>query len=331
MRIHARCILLIIALLALVSVLLPPAETLAQPAPSAAPAATSLPATSLPATSTPNQTEGAREIDGILRTAYNPTRTDEGIERLQALEKTSGELDLVHLALASLYAAKGDLRQARAELEKGKKLQRGDYPLMHVVSGDIALQEGNLDGAVADYQRALDIATNPRHKVGTNRALAYGKLWKSGPKAARDQLASNPQASDVPLSVATLEAALDLIEGKIESALSRLDTTRLPDVPTLVGLAEALAGGGKKDEADKLLQQAASRASSLFRLILVLRARTSLGFTGAPVDSGREFVAAQMQATYGGDPLLILPLLDRRKSAGAQGAPSPVGTASPGP
>ena len=205
----------------------------------------------------------------------------EALWRLAALEIESGEAERARAALAALpqraaRAPEAAARLARAERAIGRRdlaLLRvrgslrdnpGDFELLGAL-GDLLEDEGDLAGALEAREGAYAAAPRDR-KV----ALALARsLALSGAGLGRAvELAS--RSLSAPHSPETLDslALLDTAQGKFGSALSLAEqglasATRGADLTELtLRRAEALAGLGRRAEAEAALEEAAHSASA---------------------------------------------------------------------
>lgn len=166
--------------------------------------------------------------------------------------------------LAMLCESRGAVTDARTYAQRA--LAVGPNQEAWHALGLIALREGQLDNALAAFEKEQDIGLGLDANRGGRGALgkAYVLLWMQGPAAARAALdrfaAERSGAADL---ADGLLATLDLIEGQPDSAVARMRamataaTGKSYATRTYIELARLLTRVDQPEEALKILQQAA--------------------------------------------------------------------------
>ncbi|MCA9681183.1 MAG: tetratricopeptide repeat protein, partial [Myxococcales bacterium] len=149
---------------------------------------------------------------------------ERGLAILERLRGSSSR-DLTHplLSLGFVATAEGDFEKAHAYLERTRAiLEEAKHPDLaeaHVYLGALAKEEGKLDDALANYQRAIEIRSEA---LGEDHPYLADPLTKSG----EVWLELGQHAKALPL----LERALTLIETRdfdpVELARTRFELAR---------------------------------------------------------------------------------------------------------
>lgn len=152
-----------------------------------------------------------------------------------------------------------------------------DDPGSHVTDGDLKMEIHKGEGAVASYQKALDITRKPgqepqQEQLVLLRLIQAGVMLKQAPvadQAAADLLAKFPKEPDTHITAGRLRMDLHNGEGAAEAFLKAIDLIKeqKAEVPWILRgmLAEAYLKQNKTAEADAELRAAAD--SNLFEVV----------------------------------------------------------------
>jgi len=150
---------------------------------------------------------------------------EKAAERLQALARREPKNQEVWYLLGKVY-----MQLSQASLAKLNEIDPNSY-LSHQISGEVMESMNNMDGALLEYKRAVEVAPD-RHGTHYHLGNAYWKLlmWDPARKEFLAELANDPQNCQAQWKLGDI-----LLEQQAEpqSALAELDKALAlcPDLP----------------------------------------------------------------------------------------------------
>jgi len=150
---------------------------------------------------------------------------EKSAERLQALARREPKNQEVWYLLGKVY-----MQLSQASLAKLNEIDPNSY-LSHQISGEVMESMNNMDGALLEYKRAVEVAPD-RHGTHYHLGNAYWKLlmWDPARKEFLAELANDPQNCQAQWKLGDI-----LLEQQAEpqSALAELDKALAlcPDLP----------------------------------------------------------------------------------------------------
>jgi tetratricopeptide (TPR) repeat protein len=205
----------------------------------------------------------------LMLTTGNRDQINQAVNDLQSLVTKTPQNHLYHFNLARALLAKGDVDQAKLQLQEAIKL-RGDFTLARVMLGKIYLAKGDPGDALKEAEGVLAIDKNnlQAHLIRSNALLTLGDKDK-----ARDELnaitKAYPQNTEARYQTGFL-AYSEKDYKKAEQIYSELYKANPKDSRGLTGEAESLAAQNRLADAIKTTQAALARDPQRRDLKLVL-------------------------------------------------------------
>jgi putative PEP-CTERM system TPR-repeat lipoprotein len=192
----------------------------------------------------------------------------------------------------TVYVAKRDLKNARANFEKALELQPDSLQAAQQLAA-IDLQEGNLQAALARYDRL--IAKNPRNEgllLGQAELLAMSGAPNEKVKASIDKaVAATPTSVRARLAMINFEARRNDSKGALNAAREGLSA--IPNDPQLLqalGIAQ-LAAGERNQAVDTFKSLTAVQRDNPSVWVRLANVQLLLKDYPGAVESGRKALA----------------------------------------
>lgn len=199
-----------------------------------------------------------REVRDMLVDVYlTENNFDGAIDVALAGIKAGPKEPLNYFRLAQIYTQQWRLREALAQLDKAVALSAGD-PRFHRARASILRYQGHADQAVAEQQKAVNLAKDKTFELVelANLNLAAGNSNRAIDNL-KDSLKLDPGNDAAYQKLVLLlkqEKRYDDLAQEYRQAIAR----KPKDVNLRLGLARALNAAGKAEEAIKELKEAAA-------------------------------------------------------------------------